>query len=133
MTCTSTRTKLAALAATAVMALGTGVLAASPAQAAWNPPIHGCNSGEVCIYPTDAWGNATWNNDRPIQRETQRGGHPIYGMEQWHYVVNNQTEGWTAQVCWDTWGNSCENYKVPPRVTYLVNLSPFNSIRLDTP
>ncbi|WP_327263525.1 hypothetical protein OG444_20390 [Streptomyces sp. NBC_01232] len=35
MSRTSFRTKLAAVAATGVMALGTGVLAASPAQAAW--------------------------------------------------------------------------------------------------
>ncbi|MER7730955.1 hypothetical protein ABTX80_08730 [Streptomyces erythrochromogenes] len=133
MSRTSLRTKLAAVATTGVMALGTGVLAATPAHAAPRPPIHGCNSGEVCIYPTDANGNATWNGDRPSNRYTRWGGHALYDQYNWHYVVNNQTDRWTASLCRDSAGYTCENYRIPPGVTYLVDLTPFNSIRLDTP
>lgn len=49
----SIRTKLAALAATGVMALGTGVLAAAPASAS-DQDFYGCRSGDACIWGAGA-------------------------------------------------------------------------------
>lgn len=101
------RTKLAAVAAASVMALGTGVLAASPAQAAdsW----HGCPSGAVCIYPRDAG----WNNNVPSDIYWD-GVYQLYNQEGMHFVVNNQTLGWVDRLCFDSWGNNCDSYVQPP-------------------
>ncbi|MET9693956.1 hypothetical protein ABZY81_36930 [Streptomyces sp. NPDC006514] len=117
------RMKLAAAAAAGVMALGTGVLAASPAHAAgaW----HGCPSGAVCIYPRDAG----WNNDRPSHVYWQ-GVYELYDQEGTHFIVNNQTDGWVDRLCYDSYGSKCDAYVQPPGTTWQENLSPMNSIKL---
>ncbi|WP_406738114.1 hypothetical protein OG365_17170 [Streptomyces sp. NBC_00853] len=120
---TKIRTTLATVAATAVLALGTGVLAASPAHAAGS--WHGCPSGAVCIYPQDAG----WNNDRPSQVYWE-GVYRLYGQEGTHFVVNNQTGGWVDRLCYDSYGSNCDAYVQPPGTTWQLNLSPMNSIKL---
>ncbi|MCP3755236.1 peptidase inhibitor family I36 protein [Streptomyces sp. TBY4] len=85
MTRTSLRTKLAAVAATGVMALGTGVLAASPAEAAVACPYE-----YFCAYPEPNFGGTpimTWqcNDVRAM---------PWYGTGSW---INNQTAGTRAR------------------------------------
>ncbi|MFD9728555.1 hypothetical protein [Streptomyces sp. NPDC059072] len=120
---TSLRTKLATVAAAGVMALGTGVLAAGPAQAAGS--WHGCPSGAVCIYPRDAG----WNNDRPSNVYWD-GVYKLYNQVGMHFVVNNQTDGWVDRICYDSYGSSCDSYVQPPGTTWWVDLTPMNSIKL---
>ncbi|MGW7450441.1 hypothetical protein [Streptomyces sp. NPDC054787] len=124
MTRTSFRTKLAATAATAVMALGTGVLAASPAPAG-DGSWHGCPREAVCIYPRDAG----WNNDHPSNVYWD-GVYQLYGQEGMHFVVNNQTYNWVDRLCYDSYGQNCDSYVQPAGTTWWVNLSPMNSIKL---
>ncbi|WP_037882773.1 hypothetical protein [Streptomyces sp. NRRL S-515] len=119
----SLRAKLGAVAAAGVVALGTGVLAASPAQAAG--PWHGCPSGAACVYPRDAG----WNNDRP-SHIYWGGVYKLYNQEGTHFVVNNQTQGWKVRLCFDAGGTDCDRYVQPPGTTWQVNLSPMNSIKL---
>ncbi|WP_405491139.1 hypothetical protein [Streptomyces sp. NBC_00096] len=123
MSRTSMRTKLAAVAATGVMALGTGVLAASPAHATSWP--HGCPSGAACIYPQDKG----WNNDQPSNIYWE-GVYRLYNQEGTHFVVNNQTKGWKVRLCFDSQGWNCDAYVQPPGTTWQLNLSPMNSIKL---
>ncbi|WP_407838123.1 hypothetical protein ACE1OC_19800 [Streptomyces sp. DSM 116496] len=123
MSRTSLRTKLAAVAATGVMALGTGVLAASPAEASSWP--HGCPSGAACIYPRDAG----WNNGHPSNIYWD-GVNALWGQEGTHFVVNNQTQGWKVRLCYNSAGTSCDPYVQPAGTTWQLNLSPMNSIKL---
>ncbi|WP_405439441.1 peptidase inhibitor family I36 protein [Streptomyces avidinii] len=86
MTRTSLRTKLAAVAATGVMALGTGVLAASPAEAAVACPYE-----YFCAYPQPGFGGTPimlrqCNDVRYIPWTTNNGS--------W---INNQTPGTRAR------------------------------------
>ncbi|MFF1409605.1 hypothetical protein ACFVX6_07385 [Streptomyces sp. NPDC058289] len=122
---TSIRTTLAAVAATGMLALGTGVLAAAPAQAADGDRWHGCPWEAVCIYPQDAG----WNNDRPSAVYWD-GVYQLYNQEGWHFVVNNQSDKWVDRLCYDSWGNNCDSYVQPAGTTWMVNLSPMNSIKL---
>ncbi|MFD3805140.1 hypothetical protein ACFWSF_31270 [Streptomyces sp. NPDC058611] len=117
MTRTSFRTKFAALAATGVMALGTGVLAASPAQAATN----GCASGAVCIYRGANWSGGVSNS------YWARGTHRLYNQNGVHTVFNNQTDGWKVWLCKGSNGDRCD-WLFGPGVARDVDLTPYNSI-----
>ncbi|MEV7519227.1 hypothetical protein [Streptomyces sp. NPDC091371] len=85
MSRTSLRTKLAALAATGVMALGTGVLAAAPAEAAVACPYE-----YFCAYPEPGYGG------QPIM---------LWSCSDVRYIpwsstgswINNQTSGTRAR------------------------------------
>ncbi|MET3982193.1 hypothetical protein [Streptomyces sp. PvR034] len=125
MTRTSTRTKLAALAATAVMALGTGVLAASPASAKAADSSFGCPSGAVCIYEGE------WNWSNPTDIYFSEGVHRIYNKEGRHIVYNNQTGGWTVRLCTGI-GTGC-GPKMKQGDGWPENLSPINSLKIERP
>ncbi|MCX5196147.1 hypothetical protein OOK31_19975 [Streptomyces sp. NBC_00249] len=115
---TSIRTKLAAVAATATLALGTGVLAAGPAHA---DSSFGCESGSVCFYPGTDW------NQAPSRSWSAWGTHRIDGWEGTHIVYNNQTGGWTVKLCRGSNGTDCLP-KMRPGDGWPENLSPINSI-----
>ncbi|UQX01920.1 hypothetical protein [Streptomyces sp. RerS4] len=114
----SIRTQAAAFAAAATLALGTGILAAAPAQAA---DSFGCPSGAVCFYPGTNWYQA------PSKTFWSKGVHRIYGWEGQHIVYNNQTDGWTVQLCRTSYGTDCLP-KMRPGDGWPENLSPINSI-----
>lgn len=121
---TSIRTKVTMSALAGVLALGTGVLAAGPAQAA---DSFGCPSGAVCIYKGTNWYEPVpWN-----QRYTSAGVHQLYNQEGQHIVYNNQTGGWTVKLCRNSNGTDCLP-KMRPGDGWPENLSPINSIVIAT-
>ncbi|MFJ6778626.1 hypothetical protein [Streptomyces yangpuensis] len=108
---TSLRKKLAALAATGVMALGTGVLAASPAEAAVACPYE-----YYCAYPQPGFGGD------PIM---------IWRCDDVRYVpwsgtngswINNQTPGTRARFIF-AGGSSAYTYGAYSSVSSGVNWS----------
>ncbi|MFF8269663.1 hypothetical protein ACF059_20055 [Streptomyces sp. NPDC016562] len=120
MSGTSVRTKFAAVAATAIMALGTGVLAAAPAEAATSAPS-GCPSGAACIYrgPGGSGGvtNQYWS----------RGVHKLYNQYGVHTVFNNQTDGWKFILCHGSNGDNCD-WTFYPGAWADVDLTSYNSV-----
>ncbi|MFE2288608.1 hypothetical protein ACFXDJ_31135 [Streptomyces sp. NPDC059443] len=116
---TSLRTKLAAMVFTGVMALGTGVLTASPAAAATQ-----CPDGYACIYY-----GATW--DTGIRDMWNRyGAHKIYNYYGRHLVDNNQTDGWKIWLCRNNNGTNCD-YAVYQDHTAVIDMTPFNSVSIE--
>ncbi|KMO99275.1 hypothetical protein [Streptomyces roseus] len=116
----SFRTKLAALAATGVLALGTGVLAAAPAQAS-DHTVDGCPSGFACIY-TEGIDSHTvaWARDRA-------GTYNLSNMNHWRWVLNNQTGGWKFRLCTGYNGTgSCEY--MPIDAWQWRDITPVNSV-----
>ncbi|MFD5408819.1 hypothetical protein [Streptomyces nojiriensis] len=120
MSRTSLRTKLGAVAAAGVMALGTGVLAAGSAQAS-DHTVAGCLSGQACIYPQDAVPVT------PSLRFSRAGTYNLSNQYGWHWVLNNQTANWKFRLCtgWNGTGN-CTNIPVDQWVA--VDLTPINSV-----
>ncbi|MGW6707562.1 hypothetical protein ACWGDE_22100 [Streptomyces sp. NPDC054956] len=119
MSRTSLRTKLLAMAATGVMALGTGVLTASPASA-----LDQCPDGYACIY----WGATA---DSGIRNWYYKyGAHRIYSYTGRHLVENNQTDGWKIWLCRNTNGTNCD-FAVYQDHTAVVDMTPFNSVSLE--
>ncbi|MFE9631810.1 hypothetical protein [Streptomyces sp. NPDC006463] len=116
----SIRTKLAAVVATGALALGMGVLATGTAQA----DSFQCPEGAVCIYGQ----NAGWDT-RPTDMYWSVGVHKLYNQEGSHIVYNNQTWGWTVQLCRTSYGTDCLP-KMRPGDGWPENLSPINSIRI---
>ncbi|MFE5520308.1 hypothetical protein ACFQ9Q_21690 [Streptomyces virginiae] len=119
---TTIRTTLATVAATATLALGTGVLAAGPAQASYNT-VEGCRSGEACIWPEGSPAAGV----QPSLRFSNAGTYNLSNQENWHWVLNNQTQNWKFKLCtgWNG-GGTCTNIPVDQWVA--VNLSPINSV-----
>ncbi|GGV91233.1 hypothetical protein GCM10010228_81220 [Streptomyces massasporeus] len=117
MTRTPIRRRVAAVAATALLALGTGALSASPASAA---PA-GCPSGAACIYggPNSSGGvtNQYWS----------RGVHKLYNQVGVHTVFNNQTDDWKFLLCRGSNGEDCDWTFYEGSWTD-VDLTPFNSV-----
>ncbi|GGQ53271.1 MULTISPECIES: hypothetical protein [Streptomyces] len=111
-----------ATAGTAMVAL-TGTAEARPA-ADWA----GCPSGAVCIYP---------QNQNPAQSPSNiywsYGAHNLSNQVGWHWVLNNQTGGASAELCLNYGGTNC-NYTIgnPPRGVW-ADLTPVNSIKLNRP
>ncbi|MFC9293097.1 hypothetical protein ACFTWH_01270 [Streptomyces sp. NPDC057011] len=121
MSRTSMRTKLAAVAATGVMALGTGVLAASPASAS-DQDFYGCRSGNACI-----WGAGAALGTGPTHQYRNRGAYNLSGQVNWHYVKNNQTEGWKFKLC-TGWNGTGTCYTMNQDDLWWVDLTPINSV-----
>ncbi|MCC0097023.1 MULTISPECIES: hypothetical protein [Streptomyces] len=120
MSVTSLRTKLAALAATGVMALGTGVLAASPATAS-DHTVDGCPSGYGCIY-TPGWGSHTVD-----VKFNAAGTYNLSNKNDWRWVLNNQTGGWKFKLCTGYNGTgSCED--MPLDQWRWRDITPINSV-----
>ncbi|MBT2479625.1 hypothetical protein [Streptomyces sp. ISL-94] len=117
---TSIRTKLAAVAATGMLALGTGVLAAGPAQAS-DHEVLGCPSGFACIY-TEGWYSTTVS-----QKWDGAGTYNLSNQENGHWVLNNQTQNWKFKLCTGYGGTgSCED--MPLDKWQWRNLTPINSV-----
>ncbi|WP_327253997.1 hypothetical protein [Streptomyces sp. NBC_01244] len=107
------------MAATGVMALGTGVLAATPAEASTH-----CPSEFACIY----WGTTLDSGIRNMYRIG--GAHRIYGYYGRHLVDNNQTEGWKIWLCRNRDGTNCDFALWPDR-RQVFDMTPFNSVSLE--
>ncbi|MGW4688423.1 hypothetical protein ACWEPM_26510 [Streptomyces sp. NPDC004244] len=116
----SIRTKLAAAAATGALALGAGLLAAGPAQAAWSD----CPLGYVCIYAT------TSENSPIVWKEDSAGWHNLSGMYGNHRIFNNQTDGWRFWTCTGYDGAGCSSGYLPAGHYMDKNLTPINSVRI---
>ncbi|MFD7080816.1 hypothetical protein ACFYXV_16540 [Streptomyces sp. NPDC002181] len=116
----SLRTKFAALAAAGVMALGTGVLAASPAAAS-DHTVDGCPSGFGCIY-TPGWGSLT------VDVKFDRAGtYNLSNKNGERWVLNNQTHDWKFKLCTGYNGTgSCES--MPLDWYQWRDITPINSV-----
>ncbi|MFF3214818.1 hypothetical protein ACFYYB_29795 [Streptomyces sp. NPDC002886] len=115
----SLRRKLATWATAGVMALGTGVLAASPASASDQ-----CPNGFACVY----WGTTL---DSGIRNMWNRyGAHKIYFYSGRHLVDNNQTDGWKIWLCRNNNGTNCD-FAVYQDHRAVVDMTPFNSVSLE--
>ncbi|MFF4848169.1 hypothetical protein [Streptomyces sp. NPDC001194] len=121
MSVTSLRTKLAALAATGVMALGTGVLAASPATAS-DQVFYGCASGDACI-----WGAGAPLETGPTNAYRQARTYNLSNQNNYHYVKNNQTGGWKFKLC-TGWNGTGTCYTMSQDELWWVDLTPINSV-----
>jgi hypothetical protein len=115
----------------AAIALGAGLLGVTsgPASAATADgqaagTRYGCPSGAVCIYP-----GASWNGNKPSHTYWSEGVHKLYNQEGKHRVFNNQTDGWTVQMCTGGNGTGCGD-RMGPGWYIDQNLSPINSIRI---
>ncbi|MFI5667789.1 hypothetical protein [Streptomyces sp. NPDC051704] len=117
----SIRTKLAALAATGVLALGTGVLAASPASAS-DQAFYGCASGDACI-----WGAGAPLETGPTNAYRQARTYNLSNQNDYHYVKNNQTGGWKFKLC-TGWNGTGTCYTLYQDELWWVNLTPINSV-----
>lgn len=116
---TSLRRKLVAMAATGVMALGTGVLTASPASASTQ-----CPDGFACIY----WGTTA---DSGIRNQwSSYGAKKLYFYSGRHLVDNNQTDGWKIWLCRNNNGTNCD-FAVYQDHTAVVDMTPFNSVSIE--
>ncbi|WP_330297531.1 hypothetical protein [Streptomyces sp. NBC_00503] len=116
----SLRTKLASVVATGVMVLGTGVLAATPAQADSTQ----CPDGYACIY----WGTTADSGIRNMW--ATYGAHKLYFYSGRHLVDNNQTDGWKIWLCRNNNGTNCD-YAVYQDHTAVIDMTPFNSVSIE--
>ncbi|WP_460060770.1 hypothetical protein [Streptomyces sp. YKOK-I1] len=116
----------AALATTAAAVVAmSGAAQARPAAAAGD--WAGCPSGAVCIYPqgqdpAQSPSNVYWSY----------GPHNLSNQHGWHWVLNNQTGGATAELCLNYGGTNC-NYTIPAQGGVWADLEPVNSIKLNRP
>ncbi|MGW6688617.1 hypothetical protein [Streptomyces sp. NPDC054961] len=116
----SVRAALAAVAATGMLALGSGVLAAGPAQAS-DHEVLGCPSGFACIY-TEGVGSTTVS-----QKWDHAGTYNLSGQENYHWILNNQTQNWKFKLCTGYGGGgSCEDMGID--TWRWRNLTPVNSV-----
>jgi hypothetical protein len=113
----------------AIVLTAGGVLASvSTAQAAQidiKASYQGCDEGYACIYP-----NASWNNGVIEHGYYTYGVHQLYNEYNVHRVFNNQTGGATIRLCVNRDGTNCTSKILPWNFTD-INLTPYNSIRLD--
>ncbi|MFJ7270549.1 hypothetical protein ACIQV3_28590 [Streptomyces sp. NPDC099050] len=121
MSRTSLRMKFATMAAAGVMALGTGVLAASPASAS-DQTFYGCYSGNACI-----WGAGAALGTGPTHQYRNAGTYNLSGQENYHYVANNQTKGWKFKLC-TGYNGSGTCYTMYQDDLWWTNLTPINSV-----
>lgn len=110
-----------ATATAAVLALG-GTAGAHPADA-WA----GCPDGAVCIYPQDQ--NPAV---KPSQIYYSYGAHNLSNQFGNHWVLNNQTGGASASLCYGSNGANCGNPIAAGTGVY-ADLGPINSITLNRP
>jgi hypothetical protein len=116
--------KLVKLAVALSLVAGTGtIFDATPAQAA--STVHGCQAGNVCIYPQ----NAGWNGDRPESTYYYYGYYNLSNMFGYHIIFNNQTGGATVTTCTGYNGTGCAG-SLGPGWYSNENFTPINSIVL---
>ncbi|MCX5413551.1 hypothetical protein [Streptomyces sp. NBC_00059] len=108
----------------ASLALASGLLAAGagPASAAQSD----CPVGAVCIYPEGKSEKTT----KPTNIYYSRGVHKLYNQENFHWVYNNQTDGWTVRLCTGGNGTGCGTALQPDYLRW-ADLSPINSILIE--
>ncbi|MET8977146.1 hypothetical protein ABZX85_16135 [Streptomyces sp. NPDC004539] len=119
MTRTSIRGKAAALTAAGLLALGAGVLTASPASASADDL--GCPSGAACIYGGPNFSGGVTN------QYWSRGTHRLYNQLGVHTVYNNQTDGWKFILCKNSNGTDCD-WTFYQGAAWDVDLTPYNSV-----
>ncbi|WP_413755984.1 hypothetical protein [Streptomyces sp. MMBL 11-3] len=87
----------------------------------------GCPSGAVCIYP---------QNQDPARNPSNvywaYGPHNLSNQSGWHWVLNNQTGGASAELCLNYGGTNC-NYTIGAQKGVYADLGPVNSIKLNRP
>ncbi|MEU3346072.1 hypothetical protein ABZ723_13925 [Streptomyces sp. NPDC006700] len=115
--------------AAAVGAVATLLTGAGTANAAATADLYGCPSGAVCVYA----------EGKPASSSTlthtywSYGAHNLSNQFNWHWVINNQTGGASADLCYEYNGGNCTGGKIAAGGWQAVNLSPINSIRLNRP
>ncbi|KOU32887.1 hypothetical protein ADK52_00285 [Streptomyces sp. WM6372] len=103
------------------MALGTGVLAAAPASAS-DQDFYGCRSGDACI-----WGAGAALGTGPTNSFGRAGTYNLSNQDNYHYVKNNQTDGWKFKLC-TGWNGTGTCYTMGQDELWWVNLTPINSV-----
>ncbi|MEV0219309.1 hypothetical protein [Streptomyces sp. NPDC050704] len=96
--------------------LGVGAGSASAAQS-------DCPVGAVCIYPQ----GQSEKTSKPTNIYYARGVHKLYNQLGYHWVYNNQTDGWTVKLCTGSNGTGCGTALPADHLKY-ANLTPINSI-----
>ncbi|MFF2009101.1 hypothetical protein ACFVWY_08515 [Streptomyces sp. NPDC058195] len=111
----------------ASIALASGLLGATTGQASAVQAAsakYGCNSGSACIYPE---GEFDYRNSKPTNQYLQAGVHQLFYQEGYHWIFNNQTDGWTIRMCTGSNGTGCDA-PIPPGGAVWMNLTPVNSV-----
>ncbi|MDX3072563.1 hypothetical protein ACIP98_19210 [Streptomyces sp. NPDC088354] len=122
----SLRALLGTSAVTATVA-ATVLTGAGAAHAAGD--LYGCPSGAVCVYA----------QDQPASSSTLTSAYYSYGAHNlvnqfgWHWVINNQTGGASATICFGSNGGNCTGDTIPAGGWAAEDLTPVNSIRLNRP
>jgi hypothetical protein len=89
--------------------------------------LFGCPSGYVCIYPEGADLNST-----PTNQYYYYGTQKLFNQYNFHFVVNNQTDGAPVALCKNSNGTDCPlTISAGDWVYY--DLTPINSIVLIKP
>ncbi|MFF7047753.1 hypothetical protein ACFY94_05195 [Streptomyces griseorubiginosus] len=114
-----------ATTATAVVAMS-GAAQAAPAG---NSTVYGCLSGNVCIWPENVWPQ---ENPHPTNQYASYGAHNLSNQFGYHWVLNNQYGGATADLCYNYGGTNCGEHLAQDEWTYTY-LTPVNSIILNRP
>ncbi|RSS82280.1 hypothetical protein [Streptomyces sp. WAC06614] len=108
-----------ATATAALVALG------GPADAKPADEWAGCPYGAVCIYP---------QNEDPAVRPSHifysYGAHNLSNQYGWHWVLNNQYGGASAQLCTGYNGAGCGGRIAEGSGVY-ADLTPINSVKLN--
>lgn len=117
--------KVAAIAFAAGAVLATGSTAQAGEVSVQQSNYQGCNLGYVCLYP-----NASWNGGIPEHRYYNYGVYKLYDEFGPHRLFNNQTGGATTRLCKNSDGTNCTS-KLSPWTYWDIDMTPYNSIRLD--
>ncbi|MCX5138820.1 MULTISPECIES: hypothetical protein [unclassified Streptomyces] len=115
---------VATAGAVATLMTGAGTVNAAAAAS-----LYGCPSGAVCIYA----------EGKPASSATlthtfwSYGAHNLSNQKNYHWVINNQTGGASADLCLKYDGGSCTGGRIPAGGWDDPNLTPINSVRLNRP
>jgi hypothetical protein len=88
--------------------------------------VDGCPSGAVCIYGQDKYPDA---NPHPQVMFYSYGYHNLHKMWGYHYILNKQYGGATADVCRNYGGTNCD-VSMNEDDWVLLDLGPYNSVVL---
>ncbi|MFD8615296.1 hypothetical protein [Streptomyces sp. NPDC059631] len=117
------RLKRVLAASAASITLASGLLGAGAGSA--SAASEDCPVGAMCVYAEGVNGVS----GKPTDIFWTRGVHKIHNKYNYHWVYNNQTDGWTASLCRGADGTGCD---VPVQAGYLrwTDLTPINTIVL---
>ncbi|BAU85281.1 hypothetical protein SLA_4393 [Streptomyces laurentii] len=112
-----------------VGAVATLMTGAGSANAAAAGSLYGCPSGAVCVYAEDQVANSS----TLTHTYWSYGAHNLSNQYGWHWVINNQTGGASADLCYKYNGGDCTGGRIPAGGWKAANLTDINSIRLNRP